>query len=335
MRVKIVILNWNGLSHLERFLPSVVAASGRAGLVVADNGSTDGSVGFMRENYPGIELLVFDDNYGYAGGYNKALSQLDADAFVLLNSDVETPRGWLEPLVELMESDSNIAAVSPKILSYHQKEYFEYAGAAGGYIDFLGYPFCRGRILNEIEKDNGQYDDRRETFWASGACMLIRASAFRDAGAFDDDFFAHMEEIDICWRFHLLGYKVMVEPASRVYHVGGGTLPNNSPHKLYLNYRNNLSMLYKNLDEKSLHTVLFVRMMLDGMSALIFMLQGRPDLYKMVWNAHQDFHRSRDTLRRKRNEIQQLRVVDRIKTIYRGSIVWRYMTGRRIFGKLL
>lgn len=335
MTVKIVILNWNGRSHLERFLPSVMSARGEAGVVVADNGSSDGSVEFLRENYPDIELLVFDDNYGYAGGYNKALSKIEAEAFVLLNSDVETPRGWLEPLVELMAADEKLAAVSPKIRAYDRKEYFEYAGAAGGFIDFLGYPFCRGRILKAIEKDEGQYNDRREVFWASGACMLVRASAFLDAGAFDEDFFAHMEEIDLCWRLHLKGYKVMVEPASHVFHVGGGTLPNNSPHKLYLNYRNNLSMLFKNLRRQSLLITMMMRSVLDGTSAFVFLLQGRTDLFKVVWNAHCDFHRSRRRLREKRREVQRSRVVEFVKTIYLGSIVWRYMTGRRKFGDLV
>lgn len=335
MVVKIVILNWNGRRHLERFLPSVMSAGGGAGVVVADNGSSDGSLEFLRANYPEIELIAFDDNYGYAGGYNKALAAVEADAFVLLNSDVETPEGWLEPLVAMMASDAGIASVSPKILAYDSKDHFEYAGAAGGFIDVLGYPFCRGRILNAIEKDDGRYDDSREVFWSSGACMLVRASAFRDAGGFDEDFFAHMEEIDLCWRFHLKGYKVMVEPASHVYHVGGGTLPNNSPHKLYLNYRNNLSMLFKNLRRRGLVITMLVRLVLDGASAGVFLLQGRRDLFKVVWNAHCDFHRSRHRLHEKRRAVQGSRVTGRVKTIFRGSIVWRYMTGRRSFGNLM
>lgn len=334
MRIKVVILNWNGRGYLERFMPSVTRSTKGADIVVADNCSTDDSVDFLRASYPDVQLLQLDENYGYAGGYNKALELLDADAFVLLNSDIETPEGWLEPLAEMMCSDEKVACVAPKILSYAHKDHFEYAGAAGGYLDYFGYPFCRGRILKSIEQDAGQYDDAREIFWSSGACMLIRADVFRSLGGFDESFFAHMEEIDLCWRAHLAGYKVMSEPRSRVYHVGGGTLPNNSPHKLYLNYRNNLSMLYKNLPPASMRWVLFLRMFMDAMSAAVFMLQGRTDLFKVVFNAHSDFDRSRGELRIKRKAIQASRVKNHIPQIYRGSIVLRYMLGLRRFSDL-
>ena len=252
MKVKIVILNWNGRAHLERFLPSVVAHSGEASVVVADNGSNDDSVLFLREHYPQVELLQLDQNYGFAEGYNRALSRIEADCYVLLNSDVEVEEGWLNPLVARLAADEKVAALAPKIISYERKSDFEYAGAAGGFIDCFGYPFCRGRILDTIEKDQGQYDTAREVFWASGACMVVRADLFHKLGGFDGDFFAHMEEIDLCWRMQLAGYRVMVEPRSRVFHLGGGTLPNNSARKLYLNYRNNLSMLFKNLSRRSL-----------------------------------------------------------------------------------
>lgn len=224
MKVKIVILNWNGRAHLERFLPSVVAHSGEASVVVADNGSNDDSVLFLREHYPQVELLQLDQNYGFAEGYNRALSRIEADCYVLLNSDVEVEEGWLNPLVARLAADEKVAALAPKIISYERKSDFEYAGAAGGFIDCFGYPFCRGRILDTIEKDQGQYDTAREVFWASGACMVVRADLFHKLGGFDGDFFAHMEEIDLCWRMQLAGYRVMVEPRSRVFHLGGGDI---------------------------------------------------------------------------------------------------------------
>ena len=268
-RVKIVILNWNGRDYLKRFLPTLVSRTPGAGIVVADNGSTDDSVRFLERSYPQVELLRLDRNYGYAEGYNRALAGLNAEYFVLLNSDVEVTEGWLDPLVRTLDGDGSVAAVSPKIRSFGEPDKFEYAGAAGGFIDFLGYPFCRGRILDSIESDKGQYDDPREVFWASGACMAVRADVFRSLGGFDGDFFAHMEEIDFCWRAQLAGYAVRVEPRSCVLHVGGGTLPNNSPQKIYLNFRNNLCMLFKNLSPLSFWPVLFARMALDGAAALV------------------------------------------------------------------
>lgn len=246
MRTAIVILNWNGRHHLERFLGSVTAhTAAPTRIIVADNGSTDSSLEFLAERYPQVERLRLDRNYGYAGGYNRALQLVDADCYVLLNSDVEVSEGWLEPLVAMLERDPEVAAVAPKILSYNARDTFEYAGASGGFIDILGYPFCRGRILSHVERDMGQYDTPREVFWASGAAFCCRADIFRRMGGFDADFFAHMEEIDLCWRMQIAGYKVMVEPRSRVYHLGGGTMPNESPNKLYLNYRNNLAMIFK------------------------------------------------------------------------------------------
>ena len=291
--VKVVILNWNGRSHLERFLPVLVARTPGADIVVADNGSTDDSADFIRARFPQVELLLLDRNYGFAEGYNRALARIEADYCVLLNSDVEVTEGWLAPLVELLERDSAAAAVAPKIRSYANPGKFEYAGAAGGFIDFLGYPFCRGRILDTIESDRGQYDAPREVFWASGACMLVRSEVFRRLGGFDGDFFAHMEEIDFCWRAQLAGYRIRVEPRSTVFHVGGGTLPNNSPQKIYLNFRNNLCMLFKNLSPGTFWPVLFSRMVLDGMAALVFLVQGHPDFFKKVFRAHIDFHRQR------------------------------------------
>ena len=335
MKVKIVILNWNGRAHLERFLPSVVAHSGEASVVVADNGSNDDSVLFLREHYPQVELLQLDQNYGFAEGYNRALSRIEADCYVLLNSDVEVEEGWLNPLVARLAADEKVAALAPKIISYERKSDFEYAGAAGGFIDCFGYPFCRGRILDTIEKDQGQYDTAREVFWASGACMVVRADLFHKLGGFDGDFFAHMEEIDLCWRMQLAGYRVMVEPRSRVFHLGGGTLPNNSARKLYLNYRNNLSMLFKNLSRRSLLPVLFARMVLDGMSAMVFLLQRRPDFFKVVFRAHMDLYDALNTLRIKRRVIQQSRIASSSSYIYKGSIILRHALGKRTFDHLM
>lgn len=335
MNVKVVILNWNGREHLAHFLPSVVRCSPEGSVVVADNGSTDDSLEFLQNYFPQVEVLCLDRNYGYAGGYNRALAQIEADAYVLLNSDVEVVDGWLIPMLERLEDDPRVAILSPRILSYDRPSHFEYAGAAGGFMDCFGYPFCRGRILDTLEEDHGQYNQACEVFWASGACMLIRSSVFKDLGGFDADFFAHMEEIDLCWRAQLRGHKVMVEPAARVFHLGGGTLPNNSPRKLYLNYRNNLAMLYKNLSASSLFGVLFSRMVLDGLSALVFLAQGRMDFFRVVWQAHLDFHKWRADLKPKRAQIQRLRVSAHSRNIYRGSILLRYMLGRHTFDGLM
>jgi GT2 family glycosyltransferase len=273
-----------------------------------------------------------DENKGYAGGYNEALKRIEADYFVLLNSDVETPQGWLEPLVELAEGDPAIAALSPKIRSFEQRDRFEYAGAAGGFIDKYGYPFCRGRILSTIEKDCGQYDTTREVFWASGACLLVRATVFRELCGFDAAFFAHMEEIDLCWRAQLKGCKIMVCAESIVYHLGGGTLPNNTPRKIYFNYRNNLSMLYKNLPESDFERVLLFRMLLDGMSAIFFLLQGRFSFVEAVWDAYRDYNRRKGELAGMRAEIQ-LSATHEPKHIYPRSMLLRYFFGGKTFGR--
>jgi len=221
-QTKIVILNWNGRKHLERFLPTLVENTPEAGIVIADNGSTDDSLAYVKSHFPQLEIVTMEKNYGYAGGYNRALEQVKADYFLLLNSDVEVPAGWIVPLIETLDAHPEVAAVSPKIRSFAEPGRFEYAGAAGGFIDCLGYPFCRGRILDSIEMDEGQYDDARDVFWASGACMLVRSDVFRKLGGFDADFFAHMEEIDFCWRAQLAGYKIRIDPRSSVFHVGGG-----------------------------------------------------------------------------------------------------------------
>lgn len=295
MDTAVVILNWNGERMLKKYLPSLVANTpeSEAFIVIADNGSSDGSLEYVEETYPDIRIIRFDRNYGFTGGYNRALREVDADYYVLLNSDVDVPSGWISPLVEFMEANPLVGICQPKILSASNPGFFEYAGAAGGYIDRFGYPFCRGRILSSIERDEGQYDAPKECFWATGACMMVRSSLYHHLGGLDDCFFAHMEEIDFCWRAKLLGYQVWCVPASKVCHVGGGTLPNNSPHKLYLNYRNNLLMLHKNLPESIRRSRICARMCLDGASAAVYLLTLKWSFFKAVVRAHRDFRKMR------------------------------------------
>lgn len=298
---------------LERFLPSVIENSQMAGrysseVIVADNGSTDDSVAFLRECYPQLRLILLDKNYGFAEGYNKALAQVEADYYVLLNSDVECTSHWIEPVVEMMEREEKVAIAQPKLLMYDQKDTFEYAGGAGGFIDHYGYPFCRGRLFNTLEKDYGQYDNECDLFWATGAAMFVKAPVFHDMGGLDGDFFAHMEEIDFCWRTKNKGYRVRYCPQSVLYHVGGGTLPKSSPFKTRLNFRNNLSMLYKNLPEESLMPVLRRRFILDALAALKFLLQGHIGEFKAVSAAHKEFRSLRPRLKEKRAVLKQASV---------------------------
>ena len=331
----VVILNWNGREHMEQFLPSVVAHTPAAAeIIVADNGSTDSSVEFVRQHYPTIRIISLSKNYGFADGYNRALEQVDAEYFVLLNSDVEVSKGWLEPLIATLTNNSSVAAVAPKLRSYGYRDRFEYAGAAGGYIDFLGYPFCRGRILSTVEQDCGQYDTAQEVFWASGAAFCCRADLFRMLGGFDADFFAHMEEIDLCWRMQLAGYRIMVEPRSVVYHLGGGTLPNESPQKLYLNYRNNLSMLFKCAPTWQRIVVAVVRPVCDMLSAALYFLRGNSTLGKAILRAYRDFLDAHGDLNCKRKATRSARKAES-RMIYGGSIVLRYALGKKFFGDLM
>lgn len=300
MKIAVVILNWNGRKMLERFLPSVVALSAPAEVVVADNGSTDDSLAFLATHYPTLRVIPFDRNYGFAEGYNRALAQIDADYYVLLNDDVEVTPHWVEPVVEMMERAADIAVAQPKLLMYDQRDTFEYAGAAGGFIDRYGYPFCRGRLFNTVECDHGQYNDPCELLWASGAAMFVKAAVWHQMGGLDGDFFAHMEEIDFCWRVKNAGYKVVYCPDSTVYHVGGGTLPKSSPHKTYLNFRNNRALLYKNLPQRQLHKVLALRWMLDLVAAVSFLMKGNAGECKAVFKAHRDFRHWRPQLKAKR-----------------------------------
>lgn len=290
----VVILNWNGTEHLRRFLPSVVRTTPAwAEVVVADNGSTDGSVEMLGREFPEVRVVRLDRNYGFAGGYNRAIAQVEADYCVLLNSDVETTEGWLEPLVGRLDADPTVAAVAPKLLSYMQRDMFEYAGASGGFIDYLGYPFCRGRILKHLEQDRGQYDDRRRVFWASGAAMCCRRDVFMRLGGFASEFFAHMEEIDLCWRVKLLGYKIYTVPQSRMYHLGGATLSASEPRKTYLNFRNNLLMLYKNLPKSEGRRILIIRRLLDTIALARYIAGGEWQHARAVWLAHNHFRKER------------------------------------------
>lgn len=324
-RIAVVILNWNGRAMLERFMPSVVQHSADADIVVADNGSTDDSVDFLRANYPQVRLILFDKNYGFAGGYNKALEQVEADYYVLLNSDVECTPRWIEPVVEMMEAQADIAVAQPKLMMYDQKDTFEYAGGAGGFIDSYGYPFCRGRLFNTLEKDHGQYDDTCDIFWATGAAMFVRSSVWRQLGGLDGDFFAHMEEIDFCWRVHNAGYRVAYCPQSTLYHVGGGTLPKSNPFKTQLNFRNNLSMLYKNLPANRRWWVLTTRMWLDRVAAVKFLLEGHRGEYLAVRKAHREYRAWKADLQRKREAIKPKQV----PCVYQGNLLVEYYLLRR------
>jgi GT2 family glycosyltransferase len=334
----IVILNWNGLGFLKMFLGIVIkySADNETLVCVADNGSTDGSPEWVAENFSEVKLIKLDKNHGFAGGYNLAIDQLKARYFVLLNSDIEVTAGWLHPLVSYMDSNPDVASCQPKILSYYQKEYFEHAGAAGCFIDKYGYPFCRGRIINKIEKDTGQYDSFMNVFWSSGACMIVRSDAWKKCGGFDADFFAHMEEIDLCWRFHKAGYRVCFLPDSLIYHVGGGTLPYSSPLKTYLNFRNSLFLLYKNLPDNKLFTVLFIRRILDGVAAIFFLMKGSLRSVSAVWKAHIDYYKAINKLKEKRKSVKRLEVSGSYPTVLNKSIVFEfYVKGNKTYKSLL
>lgn len=324
MQVAVVILNWNGKSFLEKFLPSVLAHSTGANIYVADNASSDGSVAFLRSTFPSVRIIETGGNLGYAGGYNAALAKLEEDIFVLLNSDVEVTENWLEPIIEMMTTNENVAACQPKLLQFDNPKHFEYAGAAGGFIDRYGFPFCRGRIFETLETDHGQYDEPKEVFWASGACLFVRSSAFREIGGLDSDFFAHMEEIDLCWRLKRSGYRIMVQPRSVVYHVGGGTLPKSNPMKTYLNFRNGLELMIKNLPMRQLIARVFIRMIFDGIAAWKFLLTGSPKDFLAVVHAHFSVYgRLRSTWRKRGGNYGP------VTEIYQRSIVFDHYLGRK------
>ena len=327
-KIAVVILNWNGKKLLEQFLPSIVSFSNEATIYLADNASTDASISFVKQNYPDIKIIQNDGNYGFANGYNVALQQVEEEYYCLLNSDVEVTENWLTPILSMFENETDVAIIQPKILDFKNKEKFEYAGAAGGFIDQFGYPFCRGRIFNSIEKDQNQYDDNIEIFWASGACFFIRKEIYRKLNGFDGDFFAHQEEIDLCWRSFNLGFKTKYCYNSTVYHVGGATLNEGNPRKTFLNFRNSLSMLTKNLPKNKLIPILFLRLVLDGLAGIQFIFQGKFNHFFAILKAHFHFYHLISRNLKKRNQIQKQNYY------HQKSIVYSYFVkGGKVFGE--
>ena len=336
-KISVVILNWNGVGMLQKFLPKVVEYSAMEGVevCVADNASTDESVSYLQTNFPNVRLIVLDKNYGFADGYNRALEQVEAEYVVLLNSDVEVTPHWLEPMTSYMDTHPEVAACQPKIRSERHKEYFEYAGAAGGYLDKYGYPFCRGRIFEVVEKDQGQYDTIQPIFWATGAALFIRLKDYREAGGLDGRFFAHMEEIDLCWRLRSRGRGIVCIPQSVVYHVGAATLKKENPRKTFLNFRNNLLMLYKNLPEGELKKVLFIRGALDWLAAFVFLLKGDGKNARAVIQARKEFKRIRADFEASRAENLAKATARVIPEKVNYSILWKfYVERRRVFSSL-
>ena len=334
-RIAVVILNFNGAEMLRAFLPSVVDYSPEAEVIVADNCSTDASAQVMREEFPAVRYIQLEKNYGFADGYNRALAQVEAEYFLLLNSDVEVTQGWLAPMLEYMDSHPGVAACQPKLLSYKNKKEFEYAGACGGFIDKYGYPYCRGRIFDTVEEDKGQYDSVAELFWATGAALMIRAEDYRAAGGLDGTFFAHMEEIDLCWRLRSRGRGIVCIPQSCAYHVGGATLNKSNPRKTYLNFRNNLLMLYKNLPENELRNVMLVRALLDYVAAFKSLLSGDAAGCRAIFQARRDFRCIKHDYSDLRRENLEKCVEADVKERTSFSILWKYYAGgRRLFSEL-
>ncbi|MCH2234330.1 MAG: glycosyltransferase family 2 protein [Crocinitomicaceae bacterium] len=334
MDVAVVILNYNGRNYLEQFLPSVVANSGNARVIVADNCSTDDSVDFLKTNYPDLELIINSENGGFAKGYNEALKKVDAEYYVLLNSDIEVTPNWIDPCIAILESDPTIAACHPKVKAYHKQTHFEHAGATGGFLDQDYFPFCRGRIFEFAEEDEGQYDETREVFWATGACMFIRSKVFHELGGLDEAFFAHMEEIDLCWRIKKRGMKIFYVHGSEVFHVGGGTLSYDSPRKTYLNFRNSIFMIIKN-HEGLLFFKLFKRLAIDGIAAWKFLLTGQAGSYIAVFKAHMAMYSNLARLLKQRKEIKKTSgVYNKTGTYSRSIVLDKFLRGRKKFSEL-
>ena len=327
--VTIAILNWNGRSWLNKFLPSVCKNSGEAQVAVIDNASSDDSVKVLEENFPDVHVVALEKNYGFAGGYNKGLQALDTPYYVLLNSDVEVTENWLEPLLSFMEANPSVAACQPKILSYEYPEYFEYAGAAGGFVDKLGYPFCRGRIFDTLEKDTGQYDEPVRVFWTTGACMMVKADIYHNLGGLSDDFFAHMEEIDLCWRIQSTGKQLFAVPQSTVYHVGGGSLPKSNPHKTFLNFRNNLAMIARNQPSGQVFSTVLMRLLLDSLSGLSFLVKGRFGDFFAVIRAHWAFFAKIPQIKKWRKQKAGFSSLSELPGVYRKSIVKSYFLDKK------
>ena len=337
MTTAIVILNWNGEKYLQQFLPFLIENTLQPGveIIVADYASTDSSLSVLKAEFPDIRTIVLDKNYGFAGGYNKALAQVEADYFVLLNSDVEVTPGWLEPLLKYMDAHDQVAVCQPKIRSYFQRSCFEHAGAAGGYIDRYGFPFCRGRILGVAEEDKAQYDSIADVFWATGACLMIRSEIFWTVGGMDDEFFAHMEEIDLCWRLKSRGYRIVCIPESTVFHVGGGALNYESPYKTYLNFRNNLLMLYKNLPARLLKNTMRWRTVFDYAAAIQLFITGKPGNATSVFKARRDFKKIKPEFEEKRRQNIFYSTIDNEPDIFQKSIVLEYyLKGKKTFNAL-
>jgi GT2 family glycosyltransferase len=334
--ITIAILNWNGLGHLKQFLPSVVENSGKARIRVVDNASTDESVAWIKSEYPKIELHILPRNQGFTGGYNTAIAEIKTKYTVLLNSDVEVSDGWLDFLLERMESNHQIAACQPKILSFRQKTLFEYAGASGGYLDVLAYPFCRGRIFETCETDSGQYNDARQVFWASGACMMVKTAVFVENGGFENAFFAHMEEIDLCWRFWSRGYEVWVEPKSVVYHLGAGTLAKSNPKKTFLNYRNGIAMLCMNSSLRQICWKIPLRLVLDGLAGVRFVTMGEWANCMAIAKAHVSFYSKISwwLKRRRENEFKKTATPPSNVHIEKSIIHSYFLKGKKIFREL-
>ena len=336
-KLAIVILNWNGSKMLSQYLPSVLQYSREeATIYVADNASSDDSLEMLRSHFPEVRLILLDKNWGFAEGYNKALAQIDAEYYLLLNSDIEVTHHWLSPMLEFMDAHPEVAACQPKLLSVFDKDSFEYAGACGGFLDRYGYPFCLGRIFDTVEKDNGQYDQPAEILWATGAALLTRARIYKKVGGLDARFFAHNEEIDLCWRMRIMGYKIYCIPDSKVYHVGGGTLPKGNPMKTYLNFRNNLTMLYKCLSDSELRHVMRWRWFLDYLAAWQTLILNRNlGDFKAIYRARRDFNRWKKDFDADRHAIQQGRVVTSIPEQRPFSLLWQYYAkGRKHFSDL-
>lgn len=325
-KLAIVILNWNGAEMLKKYLPSVLQYSREEAVVyVADNASTDNSITLLKEQFPEVRLILLEKNWGFAEGYNKALEQVDAEYYLLLNSDIEVTPNWLTPLLSFMDSHQEVAACQPKLLSIFQRDSFEYAGACGGYLDRYGYPFCRGRIFDIVEQDKGQYDEPAKVHWATGAALLVRARIYKEVGGLDGRFFAHQEEIEMCWRMRIKGYQIYCLPDSKVYHVGGGTLPKSNPMKTYLNFRNNLTMLYKCIPEKDLKPVMRLRWFLDYLAAFqTLLLKHNMGDFKAIFRARRDFKRWRKDFEKDREQIQRSRA-NGLETEYAPFLLlWKY-----------